>query len=101
MAAQRITAKNLTNVIAHLNKLTGNPLKPYELVGDKHVSQRGNYHLSGAYGGWALHQMVGEGGGIRDVLQSGHVPAKQLYNLIHAYIRGLEAGGYKDGFGGR
>lgn len=99
--AERITAKNLTNLIAHLNKMTGNPEHPYVKVGEKHVAQIGNYHLDGAYGGWALHQMVNDGGAIRDVLHTGHVPARELYNLIHAYLRGLEPGGYKDGFGKR
>ena len=53
----------------------------------------GTYVISGAYGGWALHQMANESGGQRDVLSSGHIPARELFNLIHAYWRGMEEAG--------
>ena len=87
--ARRITSKNLDNLVEHLNKLTGNPIEPYTKTGKP---QAGAYLLDSAYGGWALHRMV-EGGGESDVLRSGHVPARELFNLIHAYLRGMEAQG--------
>ena len=92
--AGRITSKNLENLCEHLNKLTDNPIEPYtkNASGD-YDANVGAYLISGAYGGWALHQMDNDKGGERDVLSSGHVPARELFNLIHAYLRGMEAQG--------
>ena len=54
-------------------------------------SNVGNYHLSGAYGGYALHRMDNESGGVRDVFGCGHQPKRELANRMHAFISGLEA----------
>ncbi len=51
----------------------------------------GNYHLDHAYGGVSLFQMDNESGGVRDVLQCGHVSKPQLYSLMHAFLRGIDA----------
>lgn len=87
----RITDKNLQAVVDRINQITGNPMQPYvkDDSGQYHA-QIGNYHLSGAYGGKSLHRMVGAGGGITDVFGCGHVPKRELYNRMHAFIRGLE-----------
>lgn len=45
----------------------------------------GNYHLSYAYGGGALHQMTSTGGAVRDVFNRGHMPKRELYNLLAYY----------------
>ena len=83
---QRITDKDLAAVVARINRTTGSPLVPY--VGN--MGQVGNYHISGAYGGVALHRMHTEGGGVADVFQRGHVPKRDLYELMHAYLAGME-----------
>ena len=87
---ERITRSQLDNAVLWLNKLTDSPEECYRKEGDKWVANVGNYHISGAYGGFALHRMGNEQGGIRDIFQTGHVPMRELYNLIHAFRRGIE-----------
>jgi hypothetical protein len=85
---QRVTRKHLEGIVARINAMTDSPAEPYRKEGDRYVANLGNYHLSGAYGGWALHQMASDGGGTRDVLHSGHVSARELQGLMFAYIAG-------------
>lgn len=89
--AQRITENDLKMVCLRLNKLTGSPEKPYAIIDGKNKAQIGNYHISHAYGGVCLHRMFNEGGAVTSVLSCGHIPKKELYYLMHAYIAGLEA----------
>lgn len=91
MSRQRITRKDLEAAAAMLNSMTGNPEHPYRQEGPRFIANVGNYHISGAYGGFALHQMANDGGGVRDVLHSGHIPARELLDRIHAYRYGIEA----------
>jgi hypothetical protein len=92
MPRQRITLSQLEAVTDILNRMTGNPATPYSKNdAGAWASNLGNFHISRAYGGFALHQMATDGGGIRDVLYTGHIPARQLFDLIHAYRAGLEA----------
>jgi len=95
---KRITRKNLENLVGHLNKVTGHKTEAYsaEFTHSRLTANIGTYVISGAYGGWALHQMDNESGGERDVLSTGHIPARELFNLIHAYWRGMEVGGLYD-----
>lgn len=86
----RISKQDLDNVVSRINSIMKQPQQPYVKTGDKFVAQIGNYHLSGAYGGYALHEMVNEGGGIRDIF-GGHMPKRELYERMHAFIRGLNA----------
>jgi hypothetical protein len=73
-----------------LNRMTGSPAEPYEGSHGAWKAKPGNFHISGAYGGYALHRMVNEGGGVSDIFSRGHMPARELYELIHAFRRGLE-----------
>ena len=87
----RITDKHLEGMIARLNRLTNSPTKPYERIDGRCVAQIGCYHLSHAYGGVALHRMYNEGGGVTTPLGGGHVPKRELYERIYAFIMGIEA----------
>jgi hypothetical protein len=87
---ERITRKQLDNAVLWLNKITNSPEESYRKEGDKLVANVGNYHISGPYGVFELHRMVNERGGIRDIFQTGHVPMRELYKLIHAFRRGIE-----------
>lgn len=84
-----ITQKDLEAVVARLNRMTGQPLAPYIKKGDKLIAAIGNYHLDWAYGGVKLVQMMGEGGGIRCVSQSGYTTKRGLFNEMHTLITGL------------
>lgn len=90
----RITRKHLDALVARINTVMGTPAEPYRRREDDSgvIANVGNYHISGAYGGWCLHQMVNEGGGVRSVFGVGHVPARQLYDQMQAYMRGIEDG---------
>ena len=89
-----ITKAELQATVDRINRITGSSLEPYTKTGEvphqTYKANIGNYHLSGAYGGFALHRMDTDGGGITDVLRVGHVSKRELYNLMHAFIRGLE-----------
>jgi len=87
----RITIKTLQQDANMLNYMTSNNGEPYSK--DDHggySANVGNYHISKAYGGYALHQMANAGGGIRDIF-NGHMPARELHGLILAYMRGLKS----------
>ncbi len=89
----RITIKDLKAVCERLNRITGSPMVGYVKGEDgKYRSQVGNFHISQAYGGYSLYRMANEAGGVSDVFYSGHVPARDLYNQMQAFIRGIELG---------
>jgi len=87
---QRITRKDLDGAVNFLNRITGKEAEPYTGEHGKWSANIGNFHISGAYGGFALHQMVNENGGIRDVFGTGHVPMRELFGLIYAYAKGIQ-----------
>ena len=88
----RVTLNDLQAVIDRLNRETGSPADPYIRDADgKLRAQIGNYHLSRAYGGFELCRMVNEGGGVSSPLSTGHIPARDLLNRMHAYLLGLDA----------
>jgi hypothetical protein len=86
-----ITKENLQAVVDRINKTTGSPAQTYTDVNGKLVANIGNYHLSNAYGGYALHRVCNTSGGITDVSNSGHVSKRELYDLMFAYLAGYEA----------
>jgi hypothetical protein len=89
----RITIKTLHQNACMLNSMTNNNADSYSRNTDgRYVANLGNYHISQAYGGYALHQMVNSDGGIADVFGRGHMPARDLHGLIWAYMLGLKMG---------
>jgi len=85
---ERISLNRLKNKIDFLNHLTKNPKESYTLEDNELIRHSGNYHLCGAYGGWELDQMC-KSGGTRSVFNTGHIPKRELYNLICAYVQGI------------
>ena len=88
---ERITLKDLDHVVDAINVAEKTPPKPFSArdANGKITANVGNYHISSAYGGWCLEQMMNERGGVRDVFQVGHVPKRELYGLLRAYFSGL------------
>jgi hypothetical protein len=84
----RITRAFLDAKAATINSMTKSPAEPYRTVDGKAVANKGNYHISGAYGGYSLHRMT-EGGGASDVFSISYVSARELAGLMSAYIAGL------------
>lgn len=84
----RITIKHLESQCAALNRMTNNP-DTYRKDG---VIQVCHYRISQAYGGFSLHRVTNTSGGVTDVCRLGHVPARELSNLMFAYVAGMQAG---------
>lgn len=86
----RVKIKDLEYLVDRLNDLTGSPKTTWSRGKDgKLTANIGNYHLSGAYGGWCVHRMMNEGGGVLTPITYGYLPKAELYQLIQSYIRGL------------
>jgi len=77
---RRITLKDLDHVVDAINTELGIPLKPWSRVDDKLVPTAWNYHLSGAYGGYALHRHGSSGTGIRDIFQVGKNSVREVFH---------------------
>lgn len=86
---ERITIRHLQGLASQLNKMTGSPETGWQTTDGRNVASIGHYEISGAYGGWSLHRMVGDGGGVDDVFSCGHIPARDLYNRMRAYMEGI------------
>jgi hypothetical protein len=90
MSRERITKTDLQNLINRLNIITGSPADTLVPRADgSYMHNVGNYHVSRAYGRSALHRVVNEAGGCTDVLGAGHIPNRDLYQRIDAYMRGM------------
>lgn len=81
----RITRAHLDAKAQTINSMTKSPSECYT----NGKANKGNYHISGAYGGYCLHRMCNESGGVSDVFSCGHVPARELAGLMSAYAAGL------------
>lgn len=91
--ANLITETMLQRKVDELNRLTNSPMEPYKFseADGRHVAQIGNWHISGAYGGFQLHRMVNESGGVTtSPLNTGYVTRRQLYETVEAFIKGME-----------
>ena len=85
----RITRAHLEAKAATINSMTKSPLESSRMVEGKYRANVGNYHISGSYGGYCLHRMANESGGVNDVFDTGHITARQLAALMSAYTAGL------------
>ena len=86
----QITIKILEDRVDYLNELTNNPKTPRTQIDGKLISNVGCYPLDCAYGGYELVQMYNTGGGVSEPLSTGHIPKRELYNYINAFISGIE-----------
>jgi len=94
---QRITKADLQRQADRLNKLTGSPLEHFAPYRGSCRMRRlsfnvGHYRIDYAYGGVELERIANEGGGVTTPLNTGHIPKRELYNLLGAFIRGIELG---------
>ena len=87
----RISIRDLEGSVKRLNQLTGNPETPYTRGEDgSFTANIGNYHLSQAYGGCMVQQMLTDGGGVTTPITCGHVPKRECYDTLRAFIDGYE-----------
>jgi hypothetical protein len=83
----RVSLKQLKDLCTYINELKGTPIKPYDRIEGQFKANIGNYHLYQAYGAVGLHRMCNEGGGITEILSLS--TKKELYDKMHAYIKGI------------
>jgi hypothetical protein len=89
----RVTKKQLESKIEYLNKVAGTPETGHRQLEDgTWRSNPNHYYLQGAYGGWKLEQKCNTGGGANDPISMGFVSKRECYELVAAYIRGIEVG---------
>jgi hypothetical protein len=87
----RIRQSDLEYLAGLINQATNSPMET--LTRDesgKLTANVGNYYISGAYGGVSLHRNVNLRGACTDVFNCGHVPKRDLYNRMRAYLAGLQ-----------
>ena len=90
--SSRVTQNQLKGIVALINKRTNSPTETYTLDETGHFTANiGNYHLSGAYGGWALHRIVNEDGGTTDVSGMGFATKRDLETFLGGFLEGLES----------
>lgn len=85
----RITKKQLKARIDTINSILNRPATPYSQANGKLVANIGNFSLSQCYGGYCVHLMVNDGGGVSTPIWHGHIPARDAYERISAFIAGL------------
>jgi hypothetical protein len=90
---QRITDKQLENLATWINELTGSPVEYRNKETGK--INIGHFTLSHAYGGVCLHRIVNDGGGCSTPIVHGHIPKRELFEQMHAFIKGLEFAKYE------
>mgnify|MGYP003656834191 CR=1 FL=1 len=87
----RIGIKDLEATVDYLNRLTDSPLEPYTRDGDRFRPNPDHYQIGQAYGGVELQRIFNEGGAVSTPLNTGHIPKRQLAEILGAYIRGIES----------
>ncbi len=92
---ERITQKDLEYLVKRINKVTSSPDIPWRRNGRAgkrsagFTANIGNYHLDYAYGGVQLVRMVNVSGGIETISRCCHVPKRELYYWMQAFLAGL------------
>lgn len=87
---QRITKQFLLTQVSNLNRLFNLDNEVYIYDGNDKITGgvEGVYRISCQCGGFSLHKMHKSTSG-SDVFNMGHIPARQLSELIDAYMRGI------------
>ena len=85
---QRITDKDLDQLATYLNQITDSPIEYRNKETGK--SNSGHYTISHAYGGVCLHRISNASGGCSTPLVHGHIPKRELFENMHAFIKGIE-----------
>ena len=87
--SNRITKKLLQSRIETINSILGMPETPYTRTEDKFSANIGNFSLSQASGGFCVHRMCNENGGVSTPIWAGHISSREAYERICAFIAGL------------
>ena len=86
----RITKKDIEYGVARLNRIMGENPEPWTKdENGKWRANVGTFYRSGAYGGHCIMRLVNESGGSSTPIMGGHVPARQCFETLHAFINGI------------
>ena len=86
----RISIKTLENMVARLNKMTNSPETYSHRDETGFHAHIGHWTLSQAYGGVCVERVMNEDGGVTCPIWMGHVPKREAYNRLRAFMAGLE-----------
>jgi hypothetical protein len=77
--------------LEYLNRITGSPATPYTRGADgKLTANVGNFHLYRAYGGYSIHRMANESGGITNPCGHGVFSKREVFDRLTNFIAGIE-----------
>jgi len=90
--SNRITTKQLENLVTRINEVLGLPTEPYTETDGQYRPNAGVYVLDWAYGGVKLSRMSTKEGctGQSDI--SGLGTKREAWDFMHAFLKGIEAG---------
>ena len=91
MGQHRITIKMLELRAEKINKVLGMPLTYSSEINGIRQTNIGHFHIDEAYGGFSLQQTDNDMGGVSDVFNAGHMPARDLFNRMCAFLDGVRA----------
>lgn len=81
----RVTLKMLQNRVIYLNKMLNRPETYFSEAEGKRMINTGHFHIDCAYSGFALYETCNTSGGINNTFNRGHIPARELLELICAF----------------
>ncbi len=90
----RVTIADLEAICRRINR-TVNGTDQLEVYTRENGTLRANigvFYLDGAYGGYALYRIVSEGGGVTDVLNTGHTTKRELQARMFSFLEGIDYG---------
>lgn len=93
----RITDRDLNAVCERVNRAFGmvDDYSYWERTSTGSRQRPGVFYVDGAYGGVALYRTCdldedGESHGVSDVFRAGHMPKRELYDRMQAFLDGIE-----------
>ena len=94
---ERVTIADLEAVCRRINRtVNGTDETPVWTMDDtcrkSPVANIGVFYLDGAYGGYALYRIMSEGGGVTDVLGTGHTTKRGLQARMFSFLEGIDYG---------
>lgn len=84
----RVTLSMLQNRVRFLNKKMNRPETYFNSAEDRKINA-GHFRIDCAYGGYRLEETCNDAGGVINVFNIGHIPARELMNLIYAFETGV------------
>lgn len=87
----RITIKHLQAAAREINVLTGSPTEYSTMQKGLYVANVGHFAIDQGLNGFMLERVTSTTGGVTHPLfNAGHMPARQLHDLMLAFIAGLK-----------